>query len=102
HTAPISIYTLSLHDALPISVRLKSLRFGHWLRGSLNRGDRDRRSKLHLIGTMLHQLHPSLGLTLLGKIFALYLLGYIERYRVRRSEEYRLNSSHVSISYAVF
>src|SRR5437868_10768826 len=64
--APTEIYTLSLHDALPICLRLRSL-------------DRARLQRVELLG-------QSEGLRL-GS-------------RDRKST--RLNSSHVSISYAVF
>src|SRR5437899_12661221 len=61
-TATTEIYTLSLHDALPISS----------------------------YGGPTHAFLADL------------LLGLIRRHRAGRSEEQRLNSSHLGISYAVF
>src|SRR5690348_9763933 len=66
-TAPTEIYTLSLHDALPISVRRR--RTSRARRGGRARSHRDR-------------VHP--------------------RIRSRDRKSTRLNSSHPSISYAVF
>src|SRR3989442_13014948 len=66
-TATTEIYTLSLHDALPISQRIRWCR-GYYA-GSLSRSQ------------------------------VIAARSYLGR---QRSEEPRLNSSHVRISYAVF
>src|SRR5437868_10085528 len=70
-TATTEIYTLSLHDALPIS-RVRTLGLGHRLR------------------------RVTAGEDVLGQV-------QLERRREDRDRKStRLNSSHVSISYAVF
>src|SRR3712207_8853724 len=83
-TATTEIYTLSLHDALPISIlgHRHSQRRGGLLDGHHPRG-RDAR--------LLHELRPRQAL--LPQWAAL-------RHRDRKST--RLNSSHANISYAVF
>src|SRR5438445_13820968 len=75
HTAPTEIYTLSLHDALPISGR----------RPPLRRAGADRGRDLRLPRLRVVPVRPvRAGGTL----------------RDRKST--RLNSSHANISYAVF
>src|SRR5690554_7379740 len=71
-TATTEIYTLSLHDALPIS-------FSSAFRCSTIRVPRSGFSMFSMVKS------PSAADS-----------------RARRSEEHRLNSSHVRISYAVF
>src|SRR5690242_21630431 len=76
-TATTEIYTLSLHDALPISGNVRPAAAGHVL-GLL------RRERIHqrcLRGELLYATHNLHN-------------------RDRKST--RLNSSHMSISYAVF
>src|SRR5690349_24178929 len=77
-TAPTQIYTLSLHDALPISQVQSLLRPRHLQLVVPNQTDRiERRQKTH----------P----------------GFSQRKRKPRDRKStRLNSSHVEISYAVF
>src|SRR5437773_8722132 len=83
-TATTLIYTLSLHDALPISLCLAARRDGGsdaGLRAHPRRHDGDRRR--------LHDRPPARAL----------------RARARGAEDRkstRLNSSHITISYAVF
>src|SRR5204863_9108622 len=80
--APTHTYTLSLHDALPICPH--RLAHSGWIQGSVvNAGD----------GT--HE-HPTQGL-LDAFTMRRHLAG-----GKGRSEDTRLNSSHVEISYAVF
>src|SRR5690554_8138075 len=74
--APTELYTLSLHDALPISLRRTSAASTGLLRGA--------GSRLRLRGNGV-QHDPAVRGEDLG-----------------RSEEHSLNSSHVRISYAVF
>src|SRR5207249_11983745 len=82
-TATTDIYTLSLHDALPIYARglLPGRRRGNRALQVLGRKD-DRRRDRSLQG---QRLGPPL-----------------RRRRFRDRKSTRLNSSHVSISYAVF
>src|SRR5438552_8915030 len=78
HTAPTEIYTLSLHDALPLCIDLKL-----WV---------------ILASTLLVGLAIGVGGTIL-------LPSAIEPYLVsalRDRKSTRLNSSHQIISYAVF
>src|SRR5437868_13261913 len=72
-TPPTAIYTLSLHDALPISFQDAGLR---------------------PLQVLLEAGHALAGLVQLLRLPAHEL--------DERSEEHTLNSSHVSISYAVF
>src|SRR3712207_9583358 len=74
-TATTEIYTLSLHDALPISARPVRPRQGAAERGADPGG---RRSRPHAG----HGLHPG--------------------HRGEDRKSTRLNSSHANISYAVF
>src|SRR3712207_9557209 len=75
-TATTEIYTLSLHDALPISVQI----FDEWVRGR------------ELLRFCQSRLQPGVALFLPS-------LGGGNR-KDRKST--RLNSSHANISYAVF
>src|SRR5438874_3852148 len=72
-TAPTEIYTLSLHDALPIF-------------------DRQKETKCRLNPRNCRQKLP----------VKLILVCFTNEDSSIRSEETRLNSSHVEISYAVF
>src|SRR3712207_7554951 len=76
-TATTEIYTLSLHDALPISAEI----------GSLGAGAREARA-----GGGGQEAHPLLGRDLRPH--------HLRRRGDRKST--RLNSSHANISYAVF
>src|SRR5699024_12297278 len=81
HTAPTPIYTLSLHDALPIYTGYDELSLT-----SLSTSDHSRLEDiLDALNSWAEADHVSLSLPSL---------------RDRKST--RLNSSHVSISYAVF
>src|SRR3712207_9587660 len=81
-TATTEIYTLSLHDALPISAR-----------GHLHQGRRP------AAGGLRHP-HPALGGTRgRGRATA---QGVLPRPGVPDRKSTRLNSSHANISYAVF
>src|SRR2546430_9505399 len=81
-TATTEIYTLSLHDALPISHR------GGWhARGSRRPGARNR------AGAAQRRRPHAAGVGLGGRAPALV---------VRDRKSTRLNSSHSQISYAVF
>src|SRR5207253_10218107 len=71
-TASTGIYTLSLHDALPISICTGSTAVGGWARGL----------RKHHVGDWQRQPHEN------------------PPHGDRKST--RLNSSHVAISYAVF
>src|SRR5204863_9543615 len=94
HTPDSEIYTLSLHDALPILVpthfsNLDSILIG-WI--------------IHAMG--LPAFIYGAGLNLFNiKIFA-YFMNSLGAYKVDRRKKdrksTRLNSSHVEISYAVF
>src|SRR5207249_11818671 len=89
HTAPTEIYTLSLHDALPIfAIRadrlLLSARAARWAVLNSLRLSSTRRWTAWLV--------PA------GRLRS-RMVGLLER-KDRKST--RLNSSHVSISYAVF
>src|SRR5690606_41421916 len=78
-TAPPHIYTLSLHDALPIFQRLLLL---------------------HLHQKRRLESGLSLGLHLDAGFYQFFLAGIVDLHVDRKST--RLNSSHVKISYAVF
>src|SRR2546430_17630855 len=83
-TATTEIYTLSLHDALPISrLRDEHARFAR--RGDVDVADVDRAAHER------HQLRQ-----------ALEHLGRPRRLPVGDRKSTRLNSSHSQISYAVF
>src|SRR5699024_12786675 len=79
-TAITEIYTLSLHDALPISDREGP---------DVNYIDSNSRAKLEAYLTLLENYFMQIG------------NGYKANVEIDRKST-RLNSSHVSISYAVF
>src|SRR2546430_6146203 len=79
-TATTEIYTLSLHDALPISTTLGELRASAYP---------DRTVKQELRANLLDRLE-------LGRELFPGILGFEDR------KSTRLNSSHSQISYAVF
>src|SRR3712207_7529486 len=83
-TATTEIYTLSLHDALPIFHRLEGRVRDRHVAGGL------RPLRLHL---RVRQVAEELG-------HALVLVRLLAREQDRKST--RLNSSHANISYAVF
>src|SRR3712207_7950889 len=86
-TATTEIYTLSLHDALPISLDKLDDQHLHVVAGGPQREpERGRRLALAVAGVDDHQ---SAGLLFLDS-----------RHGDRKST--RLNSSHANISYAVF
>src|SRR5690606_41991226 len=95
HTATSVIYTLSLHDALPIFLH-------HAPGGSVNvetvdvRLDRCVLDGLDPLVQLLAGLVQPLGRALLGLVRQLRRRGAGDR------KSTRLNSSHVKISYAVF
>src|SRR5256886_7795660 len=82
-TATTEIYTLSLHDALPI----------------YDRGDRDRDQALHRAMITLKSPREIETMAAAGRIVA-ETLALVRRHIDRKST--RLNSSHSQISYAVF
>src|SRR3712207_7389435 len=81
-TATTEIYTLSLHDALPIYLEALDEAEGDQHHGEEEQ-DRDRRPQA--------DLHAGDGLPVSE-----------ERHRFRDRKSTRLNSSHANISYAVF
>src|SRR3712207_7498499 len=89
-TATTEIYTLSLHDALPICVH------------TINLADYDVRDAvvakdyLRAVGRPLGRMFPSLKV---GKLLFVTAVG-VHHPEDRKST--RLNSSHANISYAVF
>src|SRR3712207_8717431 len=83
-TATTEIYTLSLHDALPISRRRAN-------RGSYGR----RRSRREPTRAPPRTVTPGVTLAAVPRAST-------QPEALRRSEEPRLNSSHANISYAVF
>src|SRR3712207_8563734 len=83
-TATTEIYTLSLHDALPISEPLATA--ARLARRAAVGRDRRRRQSLLVAGRPLHRL---------------YRRGEAQEARQDRKST-RLNSSHANISYAVF
>src|SRR5690606_39309826 len=96
-TATADIYTLSLHDALPISIPDAVRRvdgtgvtMAHWAAALLNNG-LGRYEAAHLWAARADALHHPLHATSVHALVA---------WRDRKST--RLNSSHVKISYAVF
>src|SRR5205814_8761980 len=93
--APPSIYTLSLHDALPIwqERQLRLLRHGR--HRNVRSPDRRRRLRLRLEPEGVHR--PQRRVAHLQRARGRHLR---EHERDRKST--RLNSSHLGISYAVF
>src|SRR5690606_41051447 len=90
-TAPTAVYTLSLHDALPISRSAARLRFTHHPPHASRRGRRQQLSLREPRGIPGHARKrrlPGVG----GGV----------RQSLRDRKSTRLNSSHVKISYAVF
>src|SRR5690606_41842657 len=84
---PLAIYTLSLHDALPISVVPGP---GHSVRGPVLFPPADSH-------------HPTVSLLRSRATLSVYLSRPERQYRHDRDRKStRLNSSHVKISYAVF
>src|SRR5256885_12829926 len=81
-TATTEIYTLSLHDALPIS----------WEQGPIHK-EEDQRGMIHRSMDRLEKFTGRRPVGWLGP-------GLTETYEDRKST--RLNSSHLVISYAVF
>src|SRR5207249_12280882 len=99
HTSTSSIYTLSLHDALPIFLLILNILYHSQIH--LSRQNQEAEQQLMLPDKILlfhfHNQYPSLYL---HKNLPVFLLLPNFFYRDRKST--RLNSSHVSISYAVF
>src|SRR3712207_7984779 len=85
-TATTEIYTLSLHDALPISARGSSLAAGYPTTGGFPTVERGRRAPLPQHGS-IWAIHPG-------------AMPFVTMVIDRKST--RLNSSHANISYAVF
>src|SRR5207253_10615465 len=85
-TPTTEIYTLSLHDALPILQRLGAIALSDDHFAARYAADRRPLGKQHQV--------------LVGKTFEQRNLLQICQHRDRKST--RLNSSHVAISYAVF
>src|SRR5205814_9822156 len=93
-TAPTEIYTLSLHDALPISEASVILAIERLLEMRHNPPEQMRRafSKIFLI-------------LLVGQVFfglSVAQAGPLDFFRRVDRKSTRLNSSHLGISYAVF
>src|SRR5258707_3228076 len=84
-TATTEIYTLSLHDALPISVAVAS---------SMEQNKNTGRGRCQGFGAWDGPGAPS------AKVASDHAASVIHRQRDRKST--RLNSSHANISYAVF
>src|SRR5690606_42052101 len=89
--APADIYTLSLHDALPIFPRGRrfSLRLSH--RAGTGRSTAHR-----------HWRRRGVGRRIPGRSHASLPARVVRRRSRRDRKSTRLNSSHVKISYAVF
>src|SRR3712207_7584156 len=90
-TATTEIYTLSLHDALPICLDLVENRFV----GMKSRGMYETPG-----GTILHLAHRGIESITLDRGAAHLKDELMPKYADRKST--RLNSSHANISYAVF
>src|SRR5690606_39986031 len=86
HTPFTAIYTLSLHDALPICFLGRRSNRGHLQRGNLGAG--------------VGPIRQRLGLAFLDPLGGAARTLHKNRSVDRKST--RLNSSHVKISYAVF
>src|SRR5690606_42105489 len=99
HTATSEIYTLSLHDALPISVEPGSL---VGLIGPNGAG------KTTLIDAVTGMVRCSGDIRLEGRSIASWpahrrsRAGIVRTFQSLDRKSTRLNSSHVKISYAVF
>src|SRR3712207_7944036 len=93
-TATTEIYTLSLHDALPISPLDNGPEGEH-----TDRGDSDHKAEPHEALDQ-RQETTELGLPLLQDLLVGDRLGAVVEQGDRKST--RLNSSHANISYAVF
>src|SRR5699024_12639590 len=98
-SAPTAFYTLSLHDALPISLKSKHTGIRHFLF----------EKRWHpfftavLVGLIAILAWPLSVAT--GRVAGLGITtpsANILQFAVRDRKSTRLNSSHVSISYAVF
>src|SRR5439155_26544745 len=90
HTPPTpALYTLSLHDALPISIHLVLLRVD----GVLGRRPFVAALTLLLVAQFLISTEIFATLAAFGAIAV--VIGFVDR------KSTRLNSSHVAISYAV-
>src|SRR5690606_40944756 len=101
-TAPTPIYTLSLHDALPIWLNLGATRFA-LPQAAATEAAGHPYPDVHLA---VFGAHMS-GLPLNSQLAALggRLIGACRTapcYRLQDRKSTRLNSSHVKISYAVF
>src|SRR5699024_12775385 len=83
---PISFYSLSLHDALPISLRFLLSR-RHFCFSQCDYTER---------------LNLYAGVDIIKRKYDNVRAKLIKHLLIVRSEEHTLNSSHVSISYAVF
>src|SRR5207302_6869119 len=100
-TPPATFYPLSLHDALPISMREPEGPFGEFPQYY---GERANRHVIQ-VDAVTHRMKPIFH-TIVGGGLEHLLLGAIPREATilatldRKST--RLNSSHVKISYAVF
>src|SRR5690606_41524508 len=97
HSAPPEIYPLSLHDALPISVKLRKERIGRLLQMHANHRDEIKEVRAGDIAAAVGLKDVTTGDTLCDVINVIML----ERMELDRKST-RLNSSHVKISYAVF
>src|SRR5690606_39713513 len=94
-TATPAIYTLSLHDALPIfGRRLDAIAGQHINQALLHEGDQFAYAQIQT-PQIQHQVGHELAGTVVG-----HLPAALDLYQDRKST--RLNSSHVKISYAVF
>src|SRR3712207_7689800 len=85
-TATTEIYTLSLHDALPISVRRMAGLVGHGFVGLL---------EVRALEQLLHS-EGVVGVALEEELYLVEVVFGPDR------KSTRLNSSHANISYAVF
>src|SRR5205814_3312255 len=95
HTSPPEIYTLSLHDALPISIchRFHTIEaaLSRWLLAVQDRANSD------TLNLTQETISNALGVPRTGVTTA---AGSLQRAGDRKST--RLNSSHLGSSYAVF
>src|SRR5437868_12795291 len=91
--APTEHYTLSLHDALPISERYFESGDAEAAREELQHGVQCAEAGLRLAHAAAHPY---------GEAILLGILGSLRGLAGEDRKSTRLNSSHVSISYAVF